>query len=177
MHLILVLMSLGVGNAGKPAFASSYSLLILFDLLCEHPEMSKENVLSALRQFEEEKQRDELSFSTASDGAVRKLLGRFKYTVYEEDVTALPTEAEFIPFQWHEDEKTETPRAREHLESQLKKFGVKFGRNHYRLYDVHNVKNLLSVDDPKTGKLNGQTDLIIAPYGMANHSDLGSFMS
>eukprot|EP00981_Chlorochromonas_danica_P000502 scaffold99_cov160-Ochromonas_danica.AAC.15 len=63
-------------------------------------------------------------------------------------------------------EEKDTERAKTHLENELKKFGVDFGSGCYQLYDVHDSKTILSVDDRKTGKLRGGTDLIIGPSGL-----------
>jgi hypothetical protein len=80
---------------------------------------------------------------------------------------ALPaTELEFLPFEWLDQEEKDTSRARAHLEAQLLRFGVQFGPGQYQLYDVHNKKGILNVDDRKTGKLSGGTDLILGPYGL-----------
>jgi hypothetical protein len=70
--------------------------------------------------------------------------------------------AQFLPFEWQQQEELDTPRAMQPLKTELKKFGVVFGNNRglFKLYDVHNSHNLLNLQDEKTGKLSGGTDLI-----------------
>ena len=106
-----------------------------------------------------------MSFSTCSENRLTTYLTRLRYPLEVGDALPEP-ELKFVPFQWLDQEEKETPRARDHLEAQLKRFGVQFGRGQYQLYDVHTKKNILSVDDRKTGKLNGGTDLILGPYGL-----------
>jgi hypothetical protein len=60
----------------------------------------------------------------------------------------------------------DAPRAISHLQQQLQKVGVAFGRDNYQMYDVHSKHGILSVRDEKSGSLSGGTDLIIAPYGL-----------
>jgi hypothetical protein len=113
-----------------------------------------------------------LTFSCASESAVRELLGNNDLIVYEEDVDQVntTTNAEFQPFLWQQIEEKDTPRAKEHLQNQLSTFGVRFGRGYYCIYDVHSHKTILSLDDNRTGKLSGGTDLLIAPFGLAVES-------
>jgi len=136
------------------------------------PEEQTELMLKALRRHDEEKEEKTLTFSNASDSAVRRLLEVNDLLIYEEDAEQLNTTAvaEFQPFHWEQGEDKDTPRAKEHLQTQLSKFGVHFGRSYYRIYDVHTQKTLLSLDDNRTGKLSGGTDLLIAPYGLALES-------
>ena len=123
----------------------------------------KEAVKSGLQELKEE----ELSFSTCSDGRLKTYLAGLHIGFEQGDSSELPSsDVEFSPFQWVDSEEKDTARAKHHLEDELKKFGLQFGRGHYQLYDVHANKTILSVDDKKTGKLNGGTDLIIGPYGL-----------
>lgn len=57
-----------------------------------------------------------------------------------------------------------------HFQQELEKFGVNFGRDHFKFYDVHSYDQLLNVNDEKSGKLSGGTDLIIGPQGVAMES-------
>eukprot|EP00597_Dinobryon_sp_UTEXLB2267_P000745 CAMPEP_0170072634 /NCGR_PEP_ID=MMETSP0019_2-20121128/10237_1 /TAXON_ID=98059 /ORGANISM="Dinobryon sp., Strain UTEXLB2267" /LENGTH=182 /DNA_ID=CAMNT_0010281731 /DNA_START=223 /DNA_END=767 /DNA_ORIENTATION=+ len=88
----------------------------------------------------------------------------------EDPPNAVENNVSFEPFQWLDTEEIDTPRAISHLEQELKKFGVLFGRNNYKMYDVHKIDTLLSFQDEKSGSLSGGTDLIIAPYGIAMES-------
>ena len=72
----------------------------------------------------------------------------------------------FQPFCWQASADADTPRAIAHLQQELQKFGVAFGRNNYQMYDVHSKHGILSLRDDKSGSLKGGTDLIIAPYGI-----------
>jgi hypothetical protein len=92
--------------------------------------------------------------------------------ILEEQLDAVENNlVSFQPFQWMDAEDRDTPRAISHLEQELKKFGVKFGRGNYKMYDVHSDHTLLSLDDEKMGTpLSGGTDLIIAPFGIAMES-------
>ena len=124
-------------------------------------------VKEAFREIQEEQKEEELTFSSCSEGRLKNYLARLHVGFEVGDNSVLPaTELETQPFQWVDGETKDTPRARTHLEAQLKRFGVKFGRGHYQLYDVHDKKDILKVEDRKTGKLNGGTDLILGPYGL-----------
>lgn len=37
-----------------------------------------------------------------------------------------------------------------HFQQELEKFGVFFGRDHFKLYDVHSYHQLLNVNDEKS---------------------------
>ena len=79
--------------------------------------------------------------------------------------TALPI---FTSFNWAgRTEDQGTPDARTHLEAELKKFGVTFGRDSYKLVNIHKVACVLNFEDAKVGKLSGGTDLAIVPYKVA----------
>lgn len=80
------------------------------------------------------------------------------------EFTELSTK-KFEAFIWKNTEETDIERAKKHLQEQLTKFGVEFGKDKYNLYDVHTLKDLLSVKDEKCGCLKGGTDLILGPHG------------
>eukprot|EP01035_Chromulina_nebulosa_P033790 gene33790-45249_t len=87
-------------------------------------EDTKTIVKEAYREIQEELKEVELTFSS------------------------LPaTEVKFQPFQWVDGEDKDTWRAKAHLEEQLRRHGVEFGRGHYQLYDVHGKKDILKVED------------------------------
>lgn len=124
-------------------------------------------VKEAFREIQEEQKEEELTFSSCSESRLKNYLARLHVGFEVGDNSVLPaTELEAQPFQWVDEKTKDTPRARTHLEAQLKRFGVKFGRGHYQLNDVHDRKDILKVEDRKTGKLNGGTDLILGPYGL-----------
>jgi len=129
---------------------------------------TKEIVKEAYREVLEEQKGQELTFSEYSEGALRNYLVRLHVGFELGDNSVLPATAlEFQPFVWGIcGENEDTLRASTHLVAQLERFGVEFGAGHYELYDVHDKKDLLKVEDKKTGKLNGETDLILGPHGL-----------
>jgi hypothetical protein len=128
---------------------------------------AKEMMKEAFREAMEESKREELTFSKCSDGRLIQYLAGLHVGFELGDTSALPAvDIEFSAFNWNEDEDRDTPQAKIHLENELKKFGVQFGRGHYQLYDVHSHKSILDVEDCKTGNLKGGTDLIIGPHGL-----------
>mmetsp|Transcript_27233 Transcript_27233/g.38732 ORF Transcript_27233/g.38732 Transcript_27233/m.38732 type:complete len:237 (+) Transcript_27233:37-747(+) len=129
-------------------------------------------VMSAFEKFEAKKEGSTIAFSTVSKSKVRSYLNSINIAVLEGE-PLFPVEnslVSFQPFQWLDAEEKDTPRAISHLERELKKFGVTFGRSNYKMYDVHNDHSLLTFKDDKTGSLSGGTDLIIAPFGLAMES-------
>ncbi|CAF0890758.1 unnamed protein product [Didymodactylos carnosus] len=72
----------------------------------------------------------------------------------------ITTNVNFSPFNWpHNDEERDSPQACKDLELELAKFGVIFGRNGYKLVDVHFKQRI-----PKGG-----ADALIIPYKTAAH--------
>jgi hypothetical protein len=75
---------------------------------------------------------------------------------------------DFEPFNWNgETEPVGTPRACQHLETQLTSFGCTFGRNGYKVVDIHTKNNLLNFEDKRVGKLTGGSDVAIVPFKTA----------
>ncbi len=128
----------------------------------------KATLKEAIKETEDEKERGTVSFSTVSQTKVMSYLASIDVVMYVAD----PLDAvenhmvAFQPFFWQESEDADTPRAIAHLQQELQKFGVAFGRNNYQMYDVHSRHGILSLRDDKSGSLKGGTDLIIAPYGI-----------
>jgi len=135
-------------------------------------EEMKEDMMEVLAIFESKKESQTINFSSVSEGRVSAYLHSIQMNILE----AEPLDAvehsinSFQPFQWQDIEEKDTPRAINHLEQELQKFGVVFGRGNYQMYDVHSKHTFLNVRDDKTGSLSGGTDLIIAPFGMALRS-------
>lgn len=76
-----------------------------------------------------------------------------------------PPAIEFSPFSWKgRTESQGTPDAHRHLEVELEKFGAKFNRDNFKLVDCRSNNQMLSIDDPKIGKLSGGSDLAIVPF-------------
>jgi hypothetical protein len=76
----------------------------------------------------------------------------------------------FEIFQWQHSEDVDTPEAVQHLRTELTNFGIQFGPNHYKLCDIHNIREMLSVHDDKLGNLSGGADAMIVPYSLASIS-------
>jgi hypothetical protein len=121
-----------------------------------------------IKEYEDAKERGTLSFSTVSQSKVMSYLESIDVVMYvAEPLDAVENHmVAFQPFFWQASEDADTPRAIAHLQQELQKFGVAFGRNNYQMYDVHSKHGILSVRDDKSGSLRGGTDLIIAPYGI-----------
>ena len=75
----------------------------------------------------------------------------------------------FTPFDWAgRDEDEGLPDARDHIEVQLKNFGVRIGPGGYKIKDVGKNKTLLDVDDEKVGRIRGGTDVAVVPFMTAD---------
>lgn len=121
-----------------------------------------------LVEFHEPKKDAELTFSTCSAQTLTSLLSRLNIFFLEGDRSTFGTpQVDFQLFRWLAGEDDDTPRASSHLQAQLERFHIPFGRDGYQLYDVHANKKILSLDDAKTGNLKGGTDLILGPYGLS----------
>lgn len=131
-----------------------------------HPDV-KSGLAEAVKDGLQVSKEAELTFSSCSEGKLKNYLTGLHVGFELGDSSELPTtDIEFIAFQWMDSEEKDTPRAKLHLENELKKFGIVFGRGNFQLYDVHANKTILSLEDRKTGKLSGGTDLIIGPFGL-----------
>lgn len=131
----------------------------------------KSSYKDAIFELEQEKERRTMTFSSVSMSSLVSYLEAIDCMVLEEKDDILPSSTVSItPFKWQGKEEDETERAMKHLAKELKKVGIKFGRGNFWLYDVHAQESILSVDDEKTGKLSGGTDLILAPFGIAKES-------
>jgi hypothetical protein len=126
----------------------------------------KATVKEAMREMRDERKAMELSFSGCSAGTLQTYLAHLHVGVEEGVQSDLPAATvRYELFRWFQQEEADIPRASQHLQSQLTRFGVHFGRGGYKLYDVHAKKQILDVEDRKTGNLKGGTDLIIGPCG------------
>jgi len=129
----------------------------------------KEAVKEALKEAGVVRETETIIFSSVSEGRVSSYLESIRMMVFEADpLDAVEHSATlFQPFQWQDTKERDTSRAVKHLQQELQKFGVLFGRGNYQMYDVHSKRTILNVRDDKTGSLSGGTDLIIAPFGIA----------
>jgi hypothetical protein len=142
--------------------------VLLFIMVLVTIDTMKEIVKEGIKEFEEEREKKSITFSTITQSVVRDYLESLNIVVLEmepvdEDISNL---VGFSPFTWQASEEEDTERAMLHLQQELSHFGIIFGRNNYKLYDVHKRKNILSLKDEKTGALSGGTDLILAPFGL-----------
>jgi len=131
----------------------------------------KEVMKIAIKEAKEEK-KSTIAFSSVSEDVISSYLASIDILVLVGDPpnAVENNDVSFEPFQWLDTEEIDTPRAISHLEQELKKFGVIFGRNNYKMFDVHKYDTLLSFEDEKSGSVSGGTDLLIAPYGIAIES-------
>ena len=126
-------------------------------------------VKEAVKELDKEKEISTIAFSTVSQSKVMDYLETIDLVMYEGEPLD-KTHTSFEPFHWQAQENTDTPRAIVHLQEQLEKFGIVFGRNNYQMYEVHLLHGILSVRDCKSGSLSGGTDALIAPYGLVVES-------
>ena len=91
--------------------------------------------------------------------------------VYDGPVVSTPS-VKFTAFNWNErGEKAALPEARDHVEKELKKFGICIGqRGGYSVEDVHLRNNLLDVKDEKVGVICGGSDIAVVPYKTGSSS-------
>lgn len=82
---------------------------------------------------------------------------------------------EFQSFNWTRDEKSDTPLAFQHLHTELLRFGVQFGPQHFKIVDIHSGNSTLNVNDEKIGKISGGTDLAILPFAVSSSSMASGF--
>lgn len=135
--------------------------------------MTEERLVEILDERDKQKLQKALKFSECSNEALKNFITQCRIEIVEGcSADILTPSLSFDAFEWQQDEEKDTPRALEHFKSQLIKFGVSIGdeEGKYALFDVHANKQILSVHDQKTGDLTGGTDIIIAPYGIAEES-------
>ena len=141
-------------------------------------EEAKNEIVKTAAAIEGAKKEPFLAISTASFTSVTNLLlsMQIRVVVKKNQEVPIRVSAEFSQFKWAEgsDENAQTPAAVEHLQRELISFGVSFGVDSYQICDVHGLRNLLSVDDERTGKFSGGTDAVICPHGIAEECLAGS---
>lgn len=128
-----------------------------------------ETVLAKLEERDKAKKDVTVVISSATQSEVDSLLKQvgFHKKVYDGPVISASS-VSFTSFDWdHRDEDTALPDARNHVENELKKFGVRIGRGGYAVEDVHLNKNLLNVKDEKVGAISGGSDVAVVPYKTA----------
>lgn len=122
-------------------------------------------------------QKDVISFSNCSDTTLKDLLSELKIDIDVIDNYCPDLTQTFIPFQWKNNEDKDTNRAMKHIETELGKFGVSFGVNSYKMYDVHTAKNVLNINDPKMTKiLKGGTDLVSVTFRSIKQNSFFHFL-
>jgi hypothetical protein len=103
--------------------------------------------------------------------AVQAYLEELRIAVFEEELNVqVASGIDFQRFVWRGSEEDCTGDAVAHCRTEFGKFGIKFGRGGYELYDVHANRQLLNLEDSKSGKLSGGTDVLLGPYGVAKIS-------
>lgn len=129
-------------------------------------------VKRAYSEMETEREECTIAFSKATNRDVVRLVEKLSILVLEDELElALSPNLAFAPFDWGNDnsqnEAVQTPAAVLHLQNELTKFGCMFGRNNWKLLDLHSWNDSLSFDDPKIGKLSGGTDIALVPFKTA----------
>jgi hypothetical protein len=137
-------------------------------------QLTDQRLIEILDERDKQQQQKAVKFSECSNESLKNLITLLDITIVEGRSADIPTPSDltFDLFEWKQDEEKDTLRAFDHLKSQLIKFGVSIGdeEGKYAMFDVHAHKTILSVHDKKTGNLTGGTDIIIAPYGIAEES-------
>jgi hypothetical protein len=106
--------------------------------------------------------------SSATQTKVDSLFKQVGFHKKVYDGPVITPSGNFTPFDWGQrDEDTALPDACNHIEDELKKFGVLIGRGGYAVEDVHLNKNLLNVRDERVGAISGGIDVAIVPYKTA----------
>lgn len=146
----------------------------MFDLIFHFIIVSSELIESVVkRTLKEQEDSDKILTIVISKVSQTQANSLFQRTgiSFESEQPEFEICQEFDAFKWNgRDEDDGVSEARTHLENQLRRFGVTFGRGHYRLFDCHQNKTLLNCEDDKIGKISGGTDFIIAPYKTATSS-------
>jgi hypothetical protein len=124
------------------------------------------------RQEDRENSRQDatVAISRASQAKVSTLFNRVGLVrTLNIDPVPVVDAISFSRFDWRgRDENAGLPDARDHIEAQLGKFGVRIGRGGYKIKDVHKEKTLLDVDDPKVAHISGGTDVAMVPFKTAD---------
>ena len=121
---------------------------------------------SALRKYFKSKEcHRTVTLSTATQSNLRDLFHNvgFRRVLY----AGPPVEPgqHFDPFQWDgRSEDAGALDARNHIEAQLVKFGVRIGPDGFKVEDVHKNKMLLNVTDEKIGSISGGSDIVLLPF-------------
>lgn len=109
-----------------------------------------------------------ISSATQSKGKSLFRAVGFHSSVYDGPAISAPT-VSFTAFDWgHREKDAALPDARNHIENELQKFGVRMGRGGYAVKDVHLNKNLLDMQDENIGAITGGSDIAVVPYKTAN---------
>ena len=120
-----------------------------------------------LKAKEEENQTPKATMSTASEATTKHILRVLDIKLEksdEEDLLKYSNNTVFESFDWRgRNEAQGTPDAVVHVQKQLTKVNVPFGREGYRMEDVHTRKTVLNISDKKF-ELSGGTDAVIVPY-------------
>gem|GEM_PF-3868093 len=137
----------------------SAAILITKEDIREQAKLGYKDVLT-------EKNNTAMAISSISDAKLQNLIDIFELTIVDGIADILPVVIPFSQFDWkgrQEDNKQAMAEACEHLQTQLSKFGVIFGRGGYKLCDVHSSRSILNVQHSKFS-LTGGTDFIIIPF-------------
>ena len=79
-------------------------------------------------------------------------------------------ECEYFDYSRYVDEEHGTNDCLNHHKTQLEKLGIRFGRNAFMMYDLHNKKQLNSIRTSDGQQYNGNVDGCLAPFGLMPNS-------
>eukprot|EP01040_Poterioochromonas_malhamensis_P012108 gene12108-13237_t len=127
------------------------------------------------REYEEEEEKKSflsgLSISTVTQTQLSDYLDRMNMNIVQstfQEEWRLNESLTFLPFEWERNKDYDLVRAIAHLNEQLGKF-IPLGLKNYQLYDVHQKKQLLNVNDERYGNIQGGTDILLSVAGYPEH--------
>ncbi len=130
-----------------------------FDEFIENEEEEKKSLPSGL------------TISTVTQSQLSDYLDRMNMNIVQstfQEEWNLNESLTFMPFKWEINKEDDMVRAIAHLNEQLAKF-IQLGPKKYQLYDVHQQKQLLNVNDERYGNINGGTDILLSVAGYPKH--------
>ena len=111
-----------------------------------------------------------VALSTATQSNLRDLFHNvgFRRVSYVGPPVEVESGHHFDPFQWDgRSEDAGTLDARNHIEAQLVKFGIRIGLDGFKVEDAHKHKTLLNVTEEKIVSISGGSDIVLLPFRTA----------
>ena len=148
--------------------------LNLFLVYFSDKETIKSAVMEVLDERESQKKEKTLVISKVSASAVQSLLRRLSISLIDGSEDVPVVSQAFEVFHWRGDSENEgTAAALLHLQTELEKFGCRFGSEGYKFVDVHSYHGFLNFSDKRIGKISGGCDLAIVPHKTADEGAAG----